>query len=142
MQQLLDFNFYLKHKFWLGVFALAACILAWGTEFTGIVYVCPYCRVQRTIIGMLGLVLMTPLASHWIPRFLAIVVGFFGAVVAATQHFLNWKKISGGTFEFKSNLAVDPLILSGAALIFILFLMLIVYLQAPRLQQTQLNEPL
>ena len=124
--QLLDLNFYLKNKFWLGVFALVVSVTAWSVELSGFVYICPYCRVQRTVIGLLGLVLMSPLTKHWLGKFIATVVGFFGAVVAANQHFMGWKKISAGTFEFNENIAIDPFILSGLAMIFILFQLFIV----------------
>ena len=124
--KLLDLNFYLEHKFWLGLFALLVSILAWSVELTGLVYVCPYCRVQRTVIGLLGLALMSPVTKHWLGQFVALVVGFFGAVVAANQHFMGWKKISAGTFSFKENLAIDPFILSGLAMTFILFQLLII----------------
>ena len=123
--QLLDFNFYIKNKFWLGLFAVTASAITWTTEFTGIVYVCPYCQVQRSIIGLLGIVLMTPLAKFWISKFMANVIGFFGAVVAANQQFIAWKKISAGTFSFKENLVLDPFILSGLAITFILFQLLV-----------------
>ena len=123
--QLLDLRFYIKNKFWLGFFALVASVIAWTAEFTGIVYVCPYCQVQRTIIGLLGVVLMTPLSRIGISQFFSTVIGFFGAVVAANQQFLAWKKISDGTFSFKDNLVIDPFILSGLAMTFILFQLLV-----------------
>lgn len=118
---ILDLNFYTKNAFWIGMFAFIVAVLAWTAEFSGAVYICPYCRVQRTVIGLLGIVLMTPLSRVWYTQFLAVVVGFFGAVVAANQHFMGWKKISAGTFSFKDNLLIDPFILSGLAMIFILF---------------------
>ncbi|REL36056.1 hypothetical protein [Thalassotalea euphylliae] len=123
---LLDLDFYLKNKFWLGLFALIVSVLAWSVELSGLVYICPYCRVQRTVIGLLGVVLMSPLTKHWLGQFFAIVIGFFGAVVAANQHFMGWKKISAGSFSFKENLAIDPFILSGLAMIFILFQLFII----------------
>ena len=51
-------------------------------EFTGTVYVCPYCRVQRTVILLLGLIMLLPFSRHWITQYLASVIGFMGAVVA------------------------------------------------------------
>ncbi len=119
--RLLDWNFYIQHRLWLGLFALLVSALAWRVEFAGAVYICPYCRVQRTVIGLLGLILITPLARHWVVRFMGSVIGFFGAVVAANQHFMGWKKISAGTFSFNESLAIDPFILSGLAMTFILF---------------------
>ena len=51
MQQLLDFNFYLKHKFWLRV---RLSRLHSTTEFTGIVYVCPYAGCNAPLLACLG----------------------------------------------------------------------------------------
>ncbi|CRD45702.1 exported hypothetical protein [Stenotrophomonas thermophila] len=35
--------------------AVLVSLLAWAVEWSGMAYVCPYCRVQRTVIGVLGL---------------------------------------------------------------------------------------
>lgn len=123
--KLIELDFYLNNTFLVGIFAITAAVLAWSAEFSGLVYVCPYCRVQRTVIGILGVIMLLPIRHHWLTKFGAAVIGFFGAVVAANQHFISWKKISSGTFSFKENLAVDPFILSGLAMIFILFLLLL-----------------
>ena len=88
-------------------------------EFTGTVYVCPYCRVQRTVILLLGLIMVSPFSTHWIVRYLASVIGFMGAVVAVNQNFMGWAKISKGTFAFSEQLYVDPFLLSGGALFII-----------------------
>ena len=69
-------------------------------EFVGTVYICPYCRVQRTVILLLGVAMILPFTHHWIVRFIASVVGFLGAVVAVNQNFMGWVKISKGTFAF------------------------------------------
>ncbi len=126
--QVFDLDFYIKHRVWLGLLAVVISALAWSAEFGGMVYVCPYCRVQRTVIGLLGLMLMTPLVRSWMIRFVGCVIGFFGAVVAANQHFMGWKKISSGTFSFNENLAIDPFVLSGLAMAFILFQLLLLNL--------------
>lgn len=107
---------YLKHSKIVAAFAIFISLLAWGSEFSGLVYICPYCRVQRTVIGILGLILISPIASHWIARYMSLVFGFFGAVVAASQHFMGWKKISAGSFTFNENIFIDPFLLSGFAL--------------------------
>ena len=117
---------YHKHSKIIGLIAVLISILAWTSELTGLVYVCPYCRVQRTVIGLLGLILILPIASHWIAKYFALVVGFFGAVVAANQHFMGWKKISAGKFSFNENIVIDPFILSGCALFGIIGLLYLV----------------
>lgn len=107
---------YHKHSTIIALVAIIISITAWATEFAGIVYVCPYCRVQRTIIGLLGLILILPFSYHWIARFMAMVLGAFGVIVASNQHFMGWKKISAGTFQFNENIFIDPFLLSGLAL--------------------------
>ncbi|ABG40960.1 hypothetical protein Patl_2444 [Paraglaciecola sp. T6c] len=113
---LFQLNTYLVHVKIVGLVAIVISLVAWSTDLTGMVYVCPYCRAQRTVIGILGLILVSPAAGHWITKFIGSVIGFFGASVAANQHFMGWKKISAGTFEFKENIVIDPFLLSGCAL--------------------------
>ncbi|MBQ4837837.1 MULTISPECIES: hypothetical protein [Pseudoalteromonas] len=112
----LQLETYIKYSKFVALLAILISIVAWTVELTGIVYVCPYCRAQRTAIGLLGLLLILPSASHWLSKYAALVIGFFGAVVAANQHFMGWKKISAGTFKFHEHIAMDPFILSGLAM--------------------------
>lgn len=124
---LLELDTYKKNSKVVGIAALIICLIAWLMELTDLVYVCPYCRVQRTTIGLLGLILILPVASHWIAKYSALVIGFFGAVVAANQHFtFGWKKISAGEFEFRENIFIDSFILSGIALTMIIGLVYII----------------
>ena len=89
-------------------------------EFAGTVYICPYCRVQRTVIAVLGLILVLPGTRHWILQYLASVIGFLGAVVAVNQNFMGWAKMSRGEFAFNEQLYIDPFLLSGGALFIII----------------------
>ena len=93
---------------------------AWAMEFAGTVYICPYCRVQRTVIALLGLIMVLPIARHWILRYLASVIGFLVAVVAANQNFMGWAKISKGEFALNEQLYIDPFLLSSGALFIII----------------------
>ncbi len=117
---------YIRHRKVIAIAAIMVSILAWASELSGLVYVCPYCRVQRTVIGILGIILIVPFAQHWITRFISLVVGVFGIVVAANQHFMGWKKISAGTFKFNDNIFIDPFLLSGLALTAIIALMYLI----------------
>jgi hypothetical protein len=127
---LLELDTYIKNSKAVGIAALIICIIAWIMEFINLVYVCPYCRVQRTIIGLLGLILILPIASHWIAKYIAIVIGFFGAVVASNQHFtFGWKKVSAGEFEFRENIFIDSFILSSIALTMIIGLLYIIIIK-------------
>ena len=47
-------------------------------EFAGTVYICPYCRVQRTVILLLGVAMILPFTHHWIVRYHRVSSGLFG----------------------------------------------------------------
>ena len=117
---LLDLHFWYRQQRVLGVISIVIGLGAWGMEFGGAVYVCPYCRVQRTVILLLGCVMLLPSPRHWIAKYVASVVGFLGAVVAVNQNFMGWVKISKGEFAFNENLFIDPFLLSTGSLFIIL----------------------
>ena len=112
----LDLYFWRQNQRVLGTIAIAIGIGAWGMEFAGTVYLCPYCRVQRTAILLLGLIMVLPFSRHWVAQYIASIVGFMGAVVAVNQNFMGWAKISKGTFAFNEQFYADPFLLSGGAL--------------------------
>lgn len=116
---LLDLNTYRERVRFIGLAAIIISIVAWYADITGLVYECPYCRLQRTVIGLLGLLLVMPNPGHWISRYIGLVVGFLGAHVAAAQNFKGWAKISAGTFEFNERIYIDSFLLSGCALFII-----------------------
>ena len=117
---LFDLDFWQRHQRSLGIIAIAIGLGAWAMEFSGAVYICPYCRVQRTVIATLGIIMVLPIAHHWISKYLASVIGFLGAVVAVNQNFMGWMKISKGEFAFSEQLYIDPFILSSGALFIII----------------------
>ena len=47
-------------------------------------------RAQRTVIGLLGVILLLPGFRHWLSRYLATVFAVFGLAVASRQHFGGW----------------------------------------------------
>ena len=115
----LELAFWQRHQRTLGLIAIIIGAGAWGMEFAGTVYICPYCRVQRTVILLLGVIMVLPFSKHWISRYVASVMGFMGAVVAVNQNFMGWVKISKGEFAFNEHIYVDPFLLSGGALFII-----------------------
>jgi len=117
---LLDLQFWYRQQRVLGVIGIVIGLGAWGMEFAGAVYVCPYCRIQRTVILLLGCVMLLPSPRHWMATYVASVVGFLGAVVAVNQNFMGWVKISKGEFAFNENLFIDPFLLSTGSLFIIL----------------------
>ena len=116
----LDLQFWQQHQRTLGVLGIAIGMGAWAMEFAGTVYICPYCRVQRTVILLLGCVMLLPAPRHWILKYLSSVVGFLGGVVAVNQNFMGWVKISKGTFAFNEALYIDPFLLSSGSLFIII----------------------
>ena len=117
---LFDLHFWQRNQFALGVLAIIIGAGAWGMEFAGTVYICPYCRVQRTVILLLGVMMILPFAHHWMMKYLASVIGFLGAVVAVNQNFMGWIKISKGEFAFNEQLYIDPFLLSSGSLFIII----------------------
>jgi len=116
----LDLGFWHRHQRILGLVAIVIGGGAWGMEFAGTVYICPYCRVQRTVILLLGLLMLMPFAHHWMSKYLASVIGFMGAVVAVNQNFMGWMKISKGEFTFADPIYIEPFLLSSGSLFIII----------------------
>ena len=115
----IDLQFWQRNQFALGLVAILIGAGAWGMEFAGTVYICPYCRVQRTVILLLGIMMILPFSHHWVMKYFASVIGFLGAVVAVNQNFMGWVKISKGEFAFNEQLYIDPFLLSSGSLFII-----------------------
>lgn len=125
LDEILDFI--LKYRVWIGVIAILISVWAWSVEFAGLAYVCSSCRAQRTVIGILGLMMLFPIYGVWIVRFISGTIGFFGAHVAANQHFGGWARISRGEFEVYDPFYFESFFLSGAALFIISALVLLLW---------------
>ncbi len=122
----------LRNIRWLGLVAIIISIGAWAMDLSGVVYVCPYCRTERTVIGLLGLIMLLPNPGHWLARYVATVFAVLGLVVAAEQHFGGWKKISAGTFTMGDHWYLSPFLLAGCALFIITGQLLLLYAHAER----------
>ena len=127
----LELAFWQRHQSVLGLIAIIIGAGAWGMEFAGTVYICPYCRVQRTVILLLGVIMILPFSKHWISRYVASVMGFMGAVVAVNQNFMGWVKISKGEFAFNEQLYIDPFLLSAGSLFIIIGQLWLILTKAP-----------
>lgn len=124
---MLDLEFYHRNIRWLGILAIVISALTWTADLTGFVYECPYCRVQRTVIGLLGVIALLPNPAHWIARYVAAVLAALGVVVGATQHFGGWRKIFSGKFELGDDWYINSFFLSGFALFIIIGLLLLFF---------------
>jgi len=128
MNKLFDLNTYTNNYKIVGIIAILISVVTWTSEIMGWTYVCPYCRTQRTVIGLLGISLLFPNPGHWIIRYVGTVLGVLGLVVGGTQHFKGWAKISAGKFEFNDQIWFDSFLLSGAALFIITGLVFMLFL--------------
>ena len=117
----------LKQRVWVGLAAIVICGATWAVDLFEVVYQCPFCRAQRTVIGLLGLLLMLPNPAHWITRYLSAVFAVFGLSVGATQHFRGWARIMGGEFEWGEQWYLNSWLLSGFALFIIVGLLLLIW---------------
>ena len=129
---MLELDFWTQRLRLLGFIAIAISIVTWTMELTGMVYVCPYCRTQRTVIGLIGLLMITPNPSFWISRYLAAILGVFGLVVGANQHFNGWRKVMKGEWTLSPKVYDDAFLLSGAAICIIVAQVLLIYARRPR----------
>lgn len=126
-----------KNIRWLGLLAIIICFATWMLDITDVVYVCPYCRTQRTAIGFLGLIMMLPNPRHWLSRYLATIIAFLGAHVAAAQHFGGWKKVSAGTWPIGEQWYLSSFLLSGIALAIITAQIFLIHMP----ERTNQNKP-
>ncbi|WP_077148193.1 hypothetical protein [Sphingopyxis sp. KK2] len=121
----------LRHRRAVGVAAIVLALLTWTVDLTGLVYQCPYCRVQRTMIGVLGMLLMLPNPAHWLVRYLSAIFALFGLAVASAQHFRGWQRIMGGEFEWGEQWYVNAWMLSGFAIFILTALLLLIWRWRP-----------
>lgn len=117
----------LRHRRIVGLAAIAIAVATWAVDLAGLVYLCPYCRSQRTVIGLLGLLLLLPNPGHWLVRYLSAVFAVFGLAVGATQHFRGWAKIMSGKFNWGAQWYLNSWMLSGFAILIIVALLLLIW---------------
>ena len=118
----------LRHRGIVGSVAIAIAIITWAVDLAGLVYECPFCRTQRTVIGLLGVLLMLPNPAHWLARYLSAVFAVFGLSVASTQHFRGWANIMSGEFTWGERWYIHPWMLSGFAIGIITGLLLLIWI--------------
>lgn len=118
-----------------GIAAILVSVVTWALDMLHVVEPCGYCRVQRTVIGLLGILLLLPAVKHWLIQYFAKTIAALGIVVAATQHFLGWNEISKGEFAFDAPLYADHYVhflLSAGALFIIVALILFIEQRSSR----------
>lgn len=116
----------------LGVLAILISVGTWVSDLFDLVYICPYCRTERSVIGLLGLMMLLPNPGHWLSRYVGSVLGGFALVVAGMQHFMGWRKISEGEFSWGDYWFINPFLLSGIAILIITGQVLLLYAIRPK----------
>jgi len=104
----------------LGVLAILVCLVTWGIDLAGWVYKCPYCRIQRTAIGVVGFLMLLPDPRAWWVRYGAAAICFLGANVASAQIFLVFRNLTSGQPSNPVNLVLATgalFVLVGQALL-------------------------
>ncbi|MEO9599239.1 hypothetical protein [Parasphingorhabdus sp.] len=134
-----SFEILLKYRIHIALLAIAICVIAWITELAGLVYVCPFCRAQRTVIGLLGLLLLTN-PQHWLTRWIASTLAVLGLVVGGMQHFNGWKRIMAGEFTWGEYWYANSWVLSGCALFIITGLILYLWAWRPTPSETDSDQ--
>ena len=71
----------------VGFSGILISLVTWYMDLSGIVEHCIYCRCERTVIGILALILFLP-RMNFFSKIISYALGFFGAVVASQQMFL------------------------------------------------------
>lgn len=126
-------DFLQKGRVLIGILAIALSAATWAVDLADWVYQCPYCRVQRSAIGIIGVILLLPVFYHWIARMIGTAIGVLGLVVAANQHFNHILKMHKGTFEWWDQWFIHPWLLSGFAVFIITTLLMALWTQPPRI---------
>ena len=116
----------LKNGKTVAALAIIISVATWWMDFAGLVYECPYCRTQRTVIGVLGVIMLLPFVHHWITKIIAIEIGGFGFIVGALQHFRGWVSIWEDKFVLNATAWTDPTILSAVSMFIILLLVFVI----------------
>jgi len=108
-----------QHLVFFGVASIAISLATWAVDLLQWTYPCPYCRAQRTVIGLLGVViLLLPYLNTFIARYLSVAVGGFGFGVAVMQHFSRgWQLMFRGEYQMRDPWFMDGWILSACAML-------------------------
>ena len=67
-----------------GILSVLVSFISWGMDLFHVVEPCIYCRTERTLIGIVGFLMIIPTYSH-LRLYLAFTLGLYGALVAGDQ---------------------------------------------------------
>jgi|SRR5579872_3697929 len=98
-----------RYVYVIACLSVVISLATWYMDLSHIVGPCVYCRSERTVIGILGLIMLFPVVPC-LTRLLSYAIGFFGAHVAAQQMLTD-------IMQYQIS---EELILATGALIFII----------------------
>lgn len=129
MNKLFELDFYLDNIKILGILSIIVGLSTWAMDIFDLVYVCPFCRAQRTVILILGIFMTLPGTSHFILRYITSILGFYGLLVAGNQHFRGWVSIQLGEFSWGEQWYLNTWLLSFCAICIITAQIWIIFLK-------------
>jgi len=100
----------IQYRLVLALLAVAACIVTWYIDLAGYVLACPYCQVQRTMIGLLGIILLISRQKSLLLKLVSYGFAIFGLDIAGDQMFLSIKNATFPTINFGLSLGAFILI--------------------------------
>ena len=111
----------------VGGLVLAVVLLTLGLDIAGLVFPCPYCRVQRFALGVLAIILLLNNWNALLPRYVAAVAGIFGLIVGVSQNFNHIKKMNKGEFDWAALSIGHPWVLSGLAVLAMVWMLFLIF---------------
>ena len=72
----------------MGALSIFISISTWIMDIMHLVEACPYCQTERTVIGLLGILMILP-SYRFVTPWLTLVLGIFGTHVACAQIFMH-----------------------------------------------------
>ncbi|GEM71784.1 hypothetical protein SAQ01S_15500 [Sphingomonas aquatilis NBRC 16722] len=112
-----------------GLVSILISVATWTLDLTQATYACPFFRVQRSAIGILGiLILLLPYGNRFFLRYAAVAVATLGLGVGMMQNFNGgWLAMFKGTFKLHDPIWFDSTILSSCAIVIMSFQLGIIF---------------
>ncbi len=114
------------NRYLVGGFVLVIVLFTLTVDSLGLVHPCPFCRTERAALGVLSLILLSPWYTALLLRYIAVWIGLYGLIVGVMQNFNHVKKINKGEFDWAALTFDHPWILSGLAVMALVWLMFLI----------------
>lgn len=130
----------LLNRLIVGGFVLIIVIATLTVDILGWVHPCPFCRTERFALGVLSLILLSKWREHLVARYLACLFGLLGIVVGIMQNFRHIQAINKGEFEWGRLSITHPWIMSGMAVMALVWLLYLILGLPKLLEQNGLHQ--